>query len=121
VRAIAAAERSIHDSPKATVETLARAFPSRDRRELETIVRLYEPAIPDEPDVTAEDIRPGLELFPAGMAKPDLSNIDLRAHVEPKFAAEPRAKRTWWLILAAVIVSALLVTAMVRRRGRAPR
>src|SRR5262249_36337562 len=63
VRAISAAERSIHESQKATVETLARAFPSRDRRELETIVRLYEPAIPDEPEVAAEDISPGLALF----------------------------------------------------------
>jgi len=87
-RAIAAAEKSIHTSQKETVDLLAKMFPDRDRRELEVAVRLYEPAIPDEPDVHVEDLAPALALFPDGLEKPDLSKMDLAPYVAKGLAAE---------------------------------
>jgi NitT/TauT family transport system substrate-binding protein len=111
VRAIAAAEKSIHASQPTTVETLARAYPNRDRRELETIVRLYEKAIPESPAVDVKEVPRGLMLFPAGNAKPDLTGIDLNAHVAPSFALEaaapPRTNRAWWIVGIVVAVLAL--------------
>ena len=88
VRAIAAAEKSIHASQKDTVDLLAKAFPARERLELETIVRLYEPAIPDAPDVHVEDIAPALALFPDGLPKPDLASIDLAPYVGTTLGAQ---------------------------------
>ncbi len=120
VSAIARAEASIHASKPKTVETLARAFPSRDRRELETIVGLYEPAIPKTPDVRAEDLKPALDLFPAGMTKPSLDGIDLAAHVAPDLAKRASegdpAKSRWWIV-AAVAVAVVLAVVVASRRG----
>jgi ABC-type nitrate/sulfonate/bicarbonate transport system substrate-binding protein len=113
-RAIAAAEKSIHASPKDTVELLAKTFPTRDRRELETIVRLYEPAIPDSPDVHVEDLAPALALFPDGLPKPDLSAMDLAPFVAKGLAVElakPAAQdgvaRARWIVIAVAVVSVL--------------
>jgi ABC-type nitrate/sulfonate/bicarbonate transport system substrate-binding protein len=120
VRAIARAEASIHDSQPTTVDTLTRAFPKRDRRELETIVKLYEPAIPKTPDVRAEDLPPALALFPAGMPKPDLAGIDLAKHVAPGLAnVDDGVRRRWIMIgsVAAVLMLAAVVAVLRARRS----
>lgn len=123
VRAIARAQESVHASAAETVDVLARKFPERDRRELETIVRLYQPAVPDSPEVRAEAVAAGLDLFPAGMKKPDLSGIDLRAHVAPELAAEAARARSStdraWLVVAGVaaaVVLAVVIAALGARR-----
>jgi ABC-type nitrate/sulfonate/bicarbonate transport system substrate-binding protein len=126
VRAIGEAEHSIHASQKDTVDVLARAFPERDRRELEVIVRLYEPAIPDSPDVHVEDLAPALALFPDGMPKPDLTGMDLAPYVGTAVAPLARAgevsvTRTRWIAVAAAvacIVGALLAILTVRRKPK---
>jgi len=126
-RAIGAAEKSIHASQKETVDLLARTFPTRDRRELETIVRLYEPAIPDSPDVHVEDLAPALALFPDGLPKPDLSTMDLAPYVAKGIAAElakpPTAagvSRARWIVVAVAAVCAFgaLVALLLARKKR---
>jgi ABC-type nitrate/sulfonate/bicarbonate transport system substrate-binding protein len=127
-RAIGAAEKSIHASQKDTVELLAKTFPARDRKELETIVRLYEPAIPDSPDVHVEDLAPALALFPDGLPKPDISSMDLAPYVAKGIAAElakpPAAEgvtRARTIVIAVVLVSVLgaLVAIFLARQKRA--
>jgi ABC-type nitrate/sulfonate/bicarbonate transport system substrate-binding protein len=126
-RAIAAAEKSIHASQKETVDLLARTFPARDRRELETIVRLYEPAIPDLPDVHAEDLAPALALFPDHLPKPDLSTIDLEPYIAKGLRAElakppveEGARRARWIVtaVAALCVAGALIAVRMGRKKR---
>jgi ABC-type nitrate/sulfonate/bicarbonate transport system substrate-binding protein len=127
-RAIGAAETSIHASPKETVDLLAKTFPARERRELETIVQLYEPAIPDTPDVRVEDLAPALALFPADLPKPDLGAMDLTPYVAKGLAAE-RAKpsaeesvtraRVLVIAVAFVCVVAVLAAVLKGRKKRA--
>lgn len=126
-RAIGAAEKSIHASQKETVDLLAKTFPERDRRELETIVRLYEPAIPDSPDVHVEDLGPALALFPDGLPKPDLSSMDLAPYVAKGLAVElakpPAAdivSRARWIavVVAALCVIGVLVAIVLGRKKR---
>ncbi len=119
VDAIGRAQALVHRSQPEAVETLAREMKERDRRELETIVRLYEPAVPREPTFRAEDIPSVLSLFPAGMPKPDLSNVDLAKHVlPPAKAAEPDHRGLVWGLAVAVVLAAIVAVVVVR--GRRP-
>jgi ABC-type nitrate/sulfonate/bicarbonate transport system substrate-binding protein len=86
VRAIARAQQLIHRDLKGTTAALLREFPDMDRRHVETIVAIYEPAIPRTPRVTAEGFKPALDLFPATRKAPDLSGIDLQDFVAADFA-----------------------------------
>lgn len=118
VRALGHAEASIHASHAETVATLARAFPTRDRRELETIVRLYEPAIPATPDVRKEDVLGSIVFFPAGMPKPNLEGVAIDAYVAPEFAhvAKSEAPRRAWVIVAAVAAAVVVFMILALRR-----
>jgi hypothetical protein len=103
-----------------------RAMPERDRRELETIVRLYEPAIPQTPAVRAEDIPAALALFPDGMPKPDLTGIDLGAHVAPSIASAVSAPvshtaRAWTIVLVVTLIVGVAAFFATRGRRRAPK
>jgi ABC-type nitrate/sulfonate/bicarbonate transport system substrate-binding protein len=118
VRAIANAEASIHASQAKTVDTLAQAFPKRDRKELETIVRLYEPAIPTTPEVSADAIPPALALFPAGMPKPDLAGIDLSKHVATNLVTYDDGTRRRWMIVGIVVAVVVLAGAVAIKRAR---
>jgi hypothetical protein len=86
VRAIARAQQLIHRDQKGTTAALLREFPEMDRRHVETIVAIYEPAIPRTPRVTAEGFKPALDLFPATRKAPNLSGIDLQDFVAAEFA-----------------------------------
>jgi ABC-type nitrate/sulfonate/bicarbonate transport system substrate-binding protein len=119
VRAIALAESLIHRKPADTVAALAHEMPDRDRKELETIVRLYEPAIPKTPAVRAADIPGALTMFPAGTPKPDLAGIDLERHVAPDLLAvePPHTARAWAIVIGVgMVVVAALVAFTTRRR-----
>ena len=85
-RAIYRAERTVHADRAAAERAVLHEFPAMDPRKVETIVRLYEPAVPATPRVSVEGIDPALVLFPASRAAPDLGKIDLHDYVAPAFA-----------------------------------
>jgi len=122
VRAIARAEALVHRSQPEAVTALAREMPDRERRELETIVRLYEPAIPATPVVSAELLPGAVEMFPAGMPRPDLAGIDLQRHVAVDLSTgePPRTSRAWAIVVGAVVTIAAAVTVLLARGRRRP-
>ena len=89
VRAIGRAEELTHKDPKGAVDAVLRVFPSMDRRLVEALVTLYEPAVPKTPTVTAEAIVASAKLLPETMERPDLSAIDLQDYIAgiPRVAA----------------------------------
>jgi len=118
VRAVASAEELIHRDQPAAVEAILHEFPTRDRRLVERIVAIYEPAIPTTPVVSIEGIRGALALFPSSRTPPDLSSIDLKVYI-----ANP-APRRWKVptLIAASILAILVGILSVRvRRGSRPR
>lgn len=124
VRAIAAAEKQIHAAKSEAVDALAKEFPARDRRELEAAVRLYEPGVPETPEVRTQDLAPALALIPESVPRPELAGVDLAAFVDQDFAADAASHdpgRRYRRIavgfaLAAAVISAVLT---LRRRRRA--
>ena len=50
---------------------------------LETIVAIYQPAIPRTPLVSAEGFKAALALFPATRRAPDLAGIELPPTLSP--------------------------------------
>jgi ABC-type nitrate/sulfonate/bicarbonate transport system substrate-binding protein len=123
VRAIAAAQKSIHASPESAVDALAREHPSRSRKELEALVRIYEPAIPEIPDVQIEDLAPALALLPEGVDRPALAGIELKPFVAsdlaPKVREDEGGRRTQWIVGAVVLIA--LVGGAIALRGRKSR
>ena len=122
VRAVARAERLIHADRAAAVTALAHEFPQMNRRHLETIVGLYEPAIPLAPRVSVDAVLPGLALFPAAQIPPDLTGIDLAPYIDAHFAddaASPPSTRRWPPALAAAIAALMAGVFLARRRRRA--
>ena len=119
-RAIAHAEAQIHLSPTAAMAAVKKQMPSRDQREVATLIGLYQPAIPKTPEVRVEDLAPALALFPAGQPKPDLSGIPLAEHVASDIAREsqekPFAKAR--LIVAAIAAAVVLLLVIVVVRAR---
>lgn len=86
VRAIARAERLIHDDRSAAAAAVARALPDRPRPLVERLITLYQPAVPPTPVVTVAGLRSALALFPASKRAPDLDTVDLSAFVDDRFA-----------------------------------
>ena len=86
VRAVARAEQLIHADRKAAVDAILKALPSADRKHVETLVGVYEPAVPATPEVSVEGLRAALALYPAHKVPPKLDGIDLRKYVLPRFA-----------------------------------
>jgi len=116
VRAIAKGQSLVHRSRPEALAVLRARMPERDPRELATIVDLYEPAIPKSPAVSAAKIPGAVEMFPAGMPRPDLTGIDLGAHVD---ALAPPSRRGWWIVggVGALVLLAIL---LATRRSRVP-
>jgi NitT/TauT family transport system substrate-binding protein len=124
-RAIARAERLVRADHAAAAGALVKEFPSRDRRHIDKIVEVYAPAIPKTPEVSVDGLAPALALFPEGRKPPDLSKVDLAAHVSPQFAARasappaPAPKPARWLAIALAGIVALGVsTFLFSRRKR---
>jgi NitT/TauT family transport system substrate-binding protein len=80
-KGIVGAGRLIRRDPRAAVAALARAVEGRSEAELETIVRVYAPAIPDPPTVAAAGFAAALDYYPATRTPPDLTGIDLERYV----------------------------------------
>lgn len=88
-RGVHRAQRLVHTDLPAAGEAVRRsgvevAAPGH----LDTMLRVYQPAIPETPEVSVEGVRRNLELLPATFAVPDLSDEDLAAHVDTSFARE---------------------------------
>lgn len=92
-RAILRAQRLAHSDQKAAVEAVLQAVPGRDRQLVETIVAIYEPAVPQTPEVSVEGIEIAHKLFPESQTPPDLSKVNLADYVALQFAKEAAASR----------------------------
>lgn len=125
VRAIAKAEVLARTKPDAICVHLAKAFPQRDRAEIDLIARLYAPAIPETPTVHADLIPNAVELFPAEKARPDLSKVDLHAHVfviaPPVADQAPLTEQRWFQILGAAVGGLVFVVTSALMRARLTR
>ncbi len=114
VRAVSRAEKLVHDDPSAAVQGLANEFPKMDRRRIETIVKIYAPAIPASPEVSVAGLAPALALFPAGREAPKLDGIDLAPFVSNDAALRAVAPKTplggrWIFALVGAFVALFLV------------
>ncbi|HEY2748095.1 MAG TPA: hypothetical protein VGL86_25905, partial [Polyangia bacterium] len=90
VAAIARAERLIHQDRAAAARAVIAALPDRPARLVERIVTIYQPAVPERPDVSADGLRTALALFPASKRAPDLAAADLATFVDDRFARAAR-------------------------------
>ncbi len=128
-RAIHRAQQLVHADRAAASEAVLRALPALDRRLVEEIVRLYAPAVPDGPRVSAELFARSAALFPVRKPLDGLGPAELAAHVDTSFAeqvmregaaaAPARGPRRWlWAAGAAVIALGLLLVGVARRRSR---
>jgi ABC-type nitrate/sulfonate/bicarbonate transport system substrate-binding protein len=88
VRAIARAEKRVHEDRAGAEDAVMRALPSLERRHVHTIVGLYQPAVPDTPRVSVEGLAPALALFPASRKAPSLAGVPLAAFVVPEIVDE---------------------------------
>lgn len=127
VRAIAEAEKRIHAAQAEAVDALVKEFPTRERAELEAAVRLYEPGVPETPEVRAADLAPALALIPESVPKPELAGVDLAPFVASDIAVAASSAdpgRPYRLIgfafaLAAIVISSILAVRRRRRRSAA--
>ena len=88
-RAVYRAQQLIHADVSAAADALFDSeVPGLERRLVETIIDLYEPAIPQTPEVSIERKELALKDFPAHRDPPDFSKIDLADYVSPQFAEE---------------------------------
>lgn len=123
VRAIAAAEKSIHARSSEAVDALARELPNRPRGELEELVRLYTPSVPETPEVRVQDVSAALAHIPDPVPKPDLAGVELAPFVATDIAqvaanggGDPRTR---WGVVAVVVVGVVGIVLVVRRRRKA--
>ncbi len=119
-RAIARAERLIHQDQAASAAALGRELPALDPRHVRTIVDLYAPAIPATPEVSAAGFATSLLFFPSGRPTPSLAGLDTASYVAPQFAraaSAPPASRAWWFGVA-MAAAALVFLYALRRRAR---
>ena len=94
-RAVYRAQQLIHTDLRATADAIrASEVRLQEPQGLDTIIAIYEPAIPQTPEVSIEDVLRELEFFPTHRTPPDLSGIDLSAHVDNRFALEAVATPT---------------------------
>lgn len=89
VRAVGRAAELTRREPAAAIAALARLFPDIEPRRLETIVRIYAPALPATPLVSAEGLRTAWSLYPANRPQPSIEGIRLEDYVDPRFATPP--------------------------------
>lgn len=88
-RGVYRAQKLVHADQKAAADALfASGVPGLERKKVETIVAIYEPAIPQTPDVSIEGMERMLKLWPAQRTPPDLSKTDFADYVAPQFARQ---------------------------------
>jgi len=89
-RAVYRAQQLIHTDPQATADAIrASEVQLQEPEGLDTIIAIYEPAIPQTPEVSVEGVLRELgSFFPAHRTPPDLSGVDLTNHVDNQFAEQ---------------------------------
>ena len=91
IRAIARGQELARTDVDATMEALLNAgIPDLDRELVEAIVAIYTNAIPESPAVSVTGVERSAELFPAHLAPPDLSGIDLSLYLDTSVWEEAR-------------------------------
>ena len=92
-RAVFRAQQLIHSDLDATVEAIRSSEVTLQEPDgLETIIAIYEPAIPVSPEVSVEGALRELELFyPAHLTPPDISAEEMATHVDNQFAEQAMA------------------------------
>ena len=89
IRAIHHAQQLIHTDLDGTARSLfSSGVDGLEQPLLDTLLPIYEPAIPEIPGVTIEGIEIAHRLFPASHTAPDLSGIDLGDFVAPQFSKQ---------------------------------
>ncbi|HEX8794149.1 MAG TPA: ABC transporter substrate-binding protein [Polyangiaceae bacterium] len=102
VRAIARAEKLVHTDLAAAEDAVMHAIPTLDRRHLHTLLRIYQPAVPDTPAVSTDGLAPALALFPASRTPPSLAGVPLADFVDPSVLDEVNGAHVTPQPLAAV-------------------
>ena len=88
-RAVHRAQQLIHSDLQATADAInASGLEVQAPQGLQTIIAIYEPAIPQTPEVSVEGALRELELYPAILPLPDLSGVDMADFVDNRFAEE---------------------------------
>ena len=88
-RAIARAERLLHDDPKAAAAALTSAgITEPTPQHLETIVNLYRAAVPLTPRVSAAAVERNASLYPARPTMPDFTKVKAADFVDTSFAEQ---------------------------------
>ncbi len=91
--AVYRAQQLIHRDRAATIDAIhASAVELQAPQALDTIVGIYEPAIPETPAVSIDGAMRELALFPGHRRAPDLSGVDMTLHVDNRFAEEAVAE-----------------------------
>jgi ABC-type nitrate/sulfonate/bicarbonate transport system substrate-binding protein len=91
-RAIARAQDLLHNDPKAAAAALTNAgIVEPTPRHLETIVNLYQPAVPLTPRVSAAAVERNANLYPARPTMPDFTKIKAADFVDTSFAEQASA------------------------------
>ena len=88
--AVYRAQQLIHTDLQATADAIRSSEVRLQAPEgLDTIIAIYEPAIPQTPEVSVGGaLRELGSFFPAHRTPPDLSGIDLTSHIDNQFALE---------------------------------
>lgn len=86
-RASYRAQQLIHADLQAAADAIrASGVRLLEPQGLDTIIAIYEPAMPQTPAVSVEGLLKELELYPAQQTPPDLSGVDLADFVDNQFA-----------------------------------
>ena len=85
-RGLLKAQQLIHDDLQATASALMQAIEGLNPQHLATIIEIYEPAIPQSPEVSVAGVVRVIDRFPDHRTPPDLTGIDLNDYVDPQFA-----------------------------------
>ena len=87
-KAVFRAQQLIHSDLEAAAEALrASDVTLQEPDGLETILSIYEPAIPESSEVSVEGALLELEMFyPAHLTPPEISTSEMEAHVDNQFA-----------------------------------
>jgi len=114
VRALGRAAKALKGSPKQATEALVRELPSKDRSEIEAVVRLYSGAVPETIEPRADALGAALDLVPEGVPRPDLAGVDVASFVATDLAKSatieaPAGGAARLVAIAAGVLTAVLV------------